>query len=343
MKALEISKIGFSHIVDAEVPEIKYDEVLIKVGATGICASDIASYLGKHPFRTPPLITGHETAGIVEAAGAGVKNLKPGDHVVIEPQTGCGNCSLCKSGNYNLCKKKRLFGTPKWMGGFAEYAVVPESCAFKIADDIPYDEATLMEPLSVALHAVGKSNIDSQKTVAILGTGTIGLMLVVACVHAGVSKIICSDIKQTNLEYALSLGATDVLNPLETNIVDKVLSQTDGEGVDISFVAVGSDAILNDAIKLTKPKGKIIAVGNFNMDSNVNMPWVQLFEREIIGTAMYNCTDYNAAIKMYPEVCDSLRKFITHRIKLEELPEVLDDLANKRMNDALKVIVIFHD
>ncbi len=339
MKAVKYQRIRHAEVVEADTPEIKPGDLLIGVHATGICASDVASYQGNHPYRVPPVISGHESAGQVVSIGEGVKNFQVGDRIVIEPQIGCGVCRLCIDGDYNICKQKRLMGTPAWAGGFAQYISVPEPCAYKIPDNMPYAEATLIEPLSVAIHAIARAGVKAGESVAILGTGAIGLMLVLTSIYKKAGKVICSDIKKKKLEFARLLGATDILNPNHLNVTDEILKLTDGIGVDTTFVTVGTDEIMDTALNLTRPKGKVIAVANFSPQTQIPMPRVQLQEREIIGTAMYTKSDYLSAIKMMPDVLKQLTGFITHRIGMIELPAMIDSLADRKINDAVKIIV----
>ena len=339
MKAVEISKVGCSKVIEMDVPRIEPDEVLIRVHATGICASDIAAYLGQHPYRVPPVISGHESAGEIIEIGRNVKGFKLGEKVVVEPQIGCGACWLCKNGDYNICKQKRLMGTPNWVGGFAQYIAVPAPCIYKIPSDMPYPEATLIEPLSVGLHAIARSGLKGGESVAVLGTGAIGLMLVLSNIYGKAGSVICSDIKEEKLEFAKSLGAKHVFNPRKTNVTEEILKLTDSIGVDIAFVTVGTDAIMDDALDITRPKGKIIAVANFKAYAQVGMPKVQLQEREIIGTAMYTRDDYLAAVEMMPHAITQLTGFITHRIGIEDLPAMLDAMAGKKIDNAVKIVV----
>jgi L-iditol 2-dehydrogenase len=342
MKAVEIKKVGFAEVVEIEDPKAGTGEVRVRVHATGICGSDIAAYLGRHPYRVPPVITGHEVAGIVESVGDGVGELSVGDPVIIEPHIGCGECFFCKSDDYNLCKEKRVLGTTSWPGSFAEYVVVPAACAFKVPSDIPLSVVTLIEPLCVGLHAVEKAAIEPGATVAILGSGTIGLTLLLAVLQKNPGKIICSDIRDGNLETALALGATHTVNALQLDIEEEVRRITKDCGVDVCFIAVPSDQVVAQALAVTRLKGNIVLIALFEEPSRIDLREIQLRERHLIGTLMYTRRDYLEAVKLLPSLKGSLVKLITHHIGIEELPEMLDALSHGKIENSIKVVVEMH-
>jgi len=136
------------------VPAITDTQVLIKIKAAGVCHSDIMAFKGQHPYRVPPVITGHEAAGEVAAVGRAVTRVKPGDRVVIEPHIGCGTCWFCRRKEYNVCPDKRLIGVGTWMGVFAEYAMAEEPMCFRMPDGMSWEEGAAVEPFVVGLHAV---------------------------------------------------------------------------------------------------------------------------------------------------------------------------------------------
>jgi L-iditol 2-dehydrogenase len=339
MKAVEIKRIGYAELVEMERPKAGPGEVLVRVHATGICGSDLAAYLGRHPYRIPPVVTGHEVAGIVEAVGEGVAELGVGEPVIIEPHVGCGQCFYCESGDYNLCKQKRVLGTTSWPGSFAEYVVVPAPCAYKVPSDIPFSVVTLLEPLCVGLHAAGKASLKPGATVAILGSGTIGLTLLLAVLQSKPSKVICSDIRRRNLDMALSLGATHAIDPREKDITEEVHRITDDCGMDTCFIAVPSDQVVAQALAIARPKGTIVLIALFEEPSRVDLSEIQLRERQLIGTLMYTRQDYLKAVELLPSLRDSLAKLITHHVSIEQLPDMLDALSHGRVEDSIKVVV----
>ena len=339
MKAVEIKKVGFAELVEIEKPKAGSGEVLVRVNATGICGSDIAAYLGRHPYRVPPVVTGHEVAGVVETVGDGVGNLSVGDPVIIEPHIGCGQCFYCESDDYNLCKEKRVLGTANWPGSFAEYVAVPAVCAYKVPSDVPLSVVTLIEPLCVGLHAAEKAPLEPGATVAILGSGTIGLTLLLAVLQNQPGKVICSDIRDGNLETALALGATHTINAAREDIEEEVGRITEGRGVDVCFIAVPSDRVVAQALSVTRLKGTVVLIALFEEPSRIDLREIQLRERQLIGTLMYTRKDYLKAVQLLSSIKGSLVKLITHHIGIEELPEMLDALSHGKIENSIKVVI----
>jgi L-iditol 2-dehydrogenase len=342
MKAVEITRAGHAELVERDDPRAREGEVLVRVHASGVCASDIAAYLGKHPYRVPPVITGHEAAGIVKSIGEDVETLSIGDSVILEPHIGCGHCHYCRSGEYNLCKGKRVLGTGNWPGSFAEYVVVPEACAYKVPRDIPLAAVSLIEPLCVGLHAVEQAPIEPGSTVAILGSGAIGLTLLLAVLQKKPGTVICSDIRPGNLDMARELGATRTVNVGHQNIQEEVKAATHGRGVDISFVAVASDQAMAQALEVTRLKGTIVLIALFEGPSRIDLREIQLRERKLVGTLMYTREDYLRAVQLLPSLRQSLERLITHRIAIEDLPAMLESLSRGEVSGSIKVVVDMH-
>ena len=172
-------------MVEKDMPKVNSKEALIRITAAGIRGSDVHAYIGKHPFRTPPSILGHEIVGEIVEIGNKVVNFKVGDRVTVEPQIGCGHCPTCERGFYNLCEKKVILGTKEWDGGFAEYIVAPEQTLYEIPRSLSIDQAVLAEPLAVGVHAVNIAGIEKGDKVAILGSGPIGLLTAVVAHYKG--------------------------------------------------------------------------------------------------------------------------------------------------------------
>ena len=155
---------------DMPEPQLTEDnQVKIQVKTTGICGSEVHAYHGRHAWRVPPLVSGHEFAGVVAAVGRNVTQYKVGDRVTAEPQYGCGHCELCQAGHYNLCKDKKILGATYWSGSFGEYVVVPEQCVIPLADTVSFEQGALIEPLAVGMHAVRTHKVSRQHSIAVIG------------------------------------------------------------------------------------------------------------------------------------------------------------------------------
>lgn len=176
MRAALIDQIRSVKLVDIPEPQIhKGNEVKIQVKTTGICGSELHAYHGTHPFRIPPLVSGHEFAGVIVEIGYAVTKFKIGDRVTAEPQTSCGKCWECRNGMYHLCPEKCVLGAMGWSGSFGEYIIMPEETLIKLPDDMSFEDATLIEPLAVGMHAVRTSGCGLGDRILVVGCGAIGL------------------------------------------------------------------------------------------------------------------------------------------------------------------------
>ncbi len=324
-------------IKDIDKPKIKDNEVLIKVKTVGVCGSDLHLYKGTHAFRKPPVILGHEVAGDVIELGKNVTKFKVGDRVTVEPHIGCGNCEFCEKELVNLCLNKKAPGTPGWIGTFAEYFNAPESVVYKIGDNISYEIGTLIEPLAVAVHAINRITVAEKDTIVILGSGTIGLLTVVAAREAGYKNIICTDTQQFNLDMALQQGATLALNPLEVDVVEKVKEFTNGRGVDVALVCAGAPGIVDQASSMVRRRGEVGVVAMITEKIPVNTYNFVFNEISMFGAMTYETQDFEKATEMVNEGLD-LNDFITQKLPFKETNEGLSILDEKKQN-VVKVII----
>ncbi len=352
MKAVLIDTPRSADLIETDRPTPGEGELLVKVRATGVCGSDLSGYLGLHPYRVPPVVTGHEMAGEVVERGGAAEGFEIGDTVLVEPQTGCGECAYCRAGDYHLCRSKRVLGTRAWPGSFAEYVLIPPRCAYRVPDGLSLPAATLVEPFSVGLHAIAQAGGPSGATdarasrafgpgatVAILGSGTIGLTLLIGVLESGPERVFCTDVRPFNLEMARSLGAAGVFDPSRIDAAQAVRDQTEGEGVDVCFVAAPAEGIFDQALAATRPGGEVVLVAMFDEPATVDLSLIQQRERRVIGTLMYTRKDFERAMELLPTVNDRLSKLITHHIGLEELPETLGALSRGEISHAVKVVV----
>lgn len=337
MKAAFVVDTCKVEIQDIEKPEIQDDEVLIKVRTTGICGSDLHLYKGTHAFRKPPVILGHEVAGEVVEIGKNVTKFKVGDRVTVEPHIGCGECEFCKKDLVNICLNKKAPGTPGWIGTFAEYFNAPESVVYKLNDDVPYEIGTLIEPLAVGVHAVERISVPEKDNIAILGSGTIGLLTLVAAREAGYKNIICTDTQQFNLNMAKKLGAALTINPLEEDVEEKVKSFTNGKGVDVVLVCAGAPGIVDQASSITKRRGEVGIVAMITEQIPVDTYQFVFNEINLFGAMTYETKDFVKAAEMVNNGLD-LSDFVTQRLPFADTEEGLRILDEKKEN-VIKVII----
>jgi L-iditol 2-dehydrogenase len=324
-------------IRDIDIPKVKSDEVLIKVKTAGVCGSDVHLFRGTHPDRKPPAILGHEIAGDIIEVGERVSNLKIGDRVTVEPRQVCGECQFCRQGLENLCLNKKIPGTPNWNGTFAEYFNAPARVVHKISDNISYEMATLIEPFAVAVHTVGKITVKAKDTLVILGSGTIGLLTLVAARESGCQNIICTDTQDFNLSMAKKLGAKLVLNPLHDDVVAKVREFTDGRGADVALIMANAKNIIDQASSVVRRRGEIGLVAMINEKIPVYPFNFVAGELTLFGAVTYETKDFVKAAKMINNGLD-LNDFVTQRLSLDDSQKALSILSDKKEN-VIKVIV----
>lgn len=342
MQAIEFSEIGKAHIVEVQKPEPKVGQVRVRVIKAGICHSDIMAFKGQHPYRVPPVITGHEAAGEVDAVGEGVASLALGDRVAIEPHSGCGQCDGCHRGYYHICSNKKLIGVGSWIGTFSEFVVADESMCHRMPDGMDYEIGALLEPYCVGLHAAGLANIKEGDGVAILGCGTIGMMTLMAVGHYNPGNAIISDLSSSKRQLALSIGADSAVNPVETDPVTFVRDCTGGYGVDIVFVTAPHKQVINQALQMTRRKGKVVLIATLSGDTEITTGEIQMHERMIMGSAMYNRHDYETAMHQWKQgKLDPLKRLISNRISLLEAPEFIVEMAGGKGGEAIKNLISF--
>ena len=266
MKALLLTAPSQLGLADFPDPQPTNDEVMLRIRACGICGSDIHGWDGSSGRRRPPLIMGHEAAGEIATMGSGVKQWRVGDRVTFDSTISCGTCFFCRAGQVNLCESRRVVGVStaeyKQHGAFAEYLSLPARILYRLPDGLPFEHAAMVEPVSVALHAVQRVKIHPTDTVVVVGSGMIGLFVVQALRWAGAQRIVAIDLAETRLALARQLGATHAINPTTTDVTAEVARLTEGHGADLSFEVVGMTSTVNLALNFLKRGGSCVLVGN---------------------------------------------------------------------------------
>jgi len=266
MKALVLSAYKKLELVDMPIPQPAEDELLVRIKACGICGSDVHGYDGSTGRRLPPIVMGHEAAGVVEAVGGGVTNFHPGDRVTFDSTISCGKCFYCQRGEINLCENREVVGvsTPSFrrMGAFAEFVTVPARIAYALPENMPYAHAALIEAVSVAVHAVSLTPLRPDDTAVVVGAGMIGLLTLQAVRHAGAGRVFVCDLDDTRLEMARSLGATQTFNSRNVDVISQVQAQSGGRGADVALECVGNTAAVKLAVESVRKGGAVTLVGN---------------------------------------------------------------------------------
>ena len=323
---------------DIPVPEIGPDDVLVKIKAAGVCGSDLHAYIGEHAFRFPPVMLGHEGAGVVAQVGENVKNFKVGDRVTVDPTLPCGKCKCCLEGNTNLCPDRVAPGTKNWwgaMGTWGDYFPIRADHVYKINDNISFAEAALAEPMANSMHVLTQVQGEKKESICVIGCGTIGLFDVLLAKQEGYKTIIGSDPVAFNREVAEKVGATLTVDPINQDIESIILEATGGEGVDVTVVAAGAPGILDQAINITKRTGEIILIAMITEPMAFNS-WKLLSKQQSLrGSMLYNTPDFEKSLEIINKGVD-LKPFMTHTMPLEDAGKALELLRTKS-EDVVKV------
>lgn len=341
MKALLYTKPSFFEYTDFPEPETGADDVLIRVRACGICGSDVHGSTGETGRRIPPLIMGHEAAGIVEGAGKNVKGFEKGDRVCFDSTVYCNQCEACRAGFYNRCENRQVLGvsTPdfKRNGAFAEYVAVPWWIVSKIPEHMSFTHAALLEPVSIGVHAANRAPLSADDTVAVIGAGTIGLFILQAARLKRSRKIFVSDINEFRLDVAAKLGADETINPEKSNLKEIVFEKTDNKGVDVTFEAVGYASTFQDAISVTKMGGHLVAVGNLEKTAEFDLQ--QFIARELTFTGSYASSgEFPDCIELVASGKINVEPLISDVLPLEKGPEAFERLLKAEEN-LLKIVL----
>ena len=331
-----ITEPGVIEFRDIPIRDPSPGEVMIKVKAAAICGSDLHLFKGKHPSAELPSAVGHELSGEVFKVGKGVKRIKAGDHVVVEPTIACGKCHYCTRGQYHLCENIS-FQYRKGQGAFAEYFYSIEERTYLIPDGIPFEQAALIEPLSVALHAVKKSNLKIGDSCAVFGVGAIGLLVCRLASMTTGGLVFGVDISSFRLKKAMQFGAMVVVDNSTEDVLEVTREGTGGLGVDHAFEAVGMSLTLTQALKSVKKGGKVTLLGIYE-DLESVIPLNLFIQRELsmVGSQSY-AWDFEDAIELVTREKIELSPLITHKFPLGEIQKGFDLLLTPS-NQAIKVL-----
>ena len=283
MKALVLKQYGHLEYEDVPEPHVGPNDVLIEVRACGICGSDVHGLDGSTGRRIPPVIMGHEAAGVIAEVGSGVSGWRRGDRVTFDSTIYCGECHFCRRGRINLCDNRRVLGVScdeyRQNGAFAEYVAVPQHILYRLPEGLTFERAAMVEALSIAFHAVERTPISLNDTAVVVGTGMIGLLIVQALRAAGCGRIIGVDLDRARLDLARELGADKGLRSGADDVVAEVLKRTADRGADVAFEVVGIAPTLKLAVQCLRKGGSLTLVGN--LSPMVELPLQAVVTREL--------------------------------------------------------------
>ena len=343
MKAMMLTGIRRMEMRDIPAPEIKNpNDVVVRMRIVGVCGSDVHYYVeGKIGSQVVeyPFTVGHEGSGIVEKVGTAVTKVKPGDRIAVEPAMPCWECDQCRGGRPHTCRKLRFLGCPKQADGcLSEYLVMPEECCFKIKDSMSFEEAAISEPLAIGVYAVKQSIPMKGAKVAILGSGPIGLSVLLPAKAQGAEKVYMTDKIDSRLQLAEKMGADWTGNPTKDNIVKKIAREAPLL-VDVVFECCGQQEALEQAVELVKPGGKIMLIGippsmkywSLNVD---------LARRKEI--CIQNVRRQNHCVQTALDMMDKklfdVNRMVTHRFKFKDTEKAFD-LAADYQDGVVKAMI----
>jgi L-iditol 2-dehydrogenase len=336
---------GVVRVEEVPVPEVGANEILIKVAACGVCGTDIKKIFQR--YVEPPQILGHELAGRVVATGPGVTKFAPGDRVMSFHHIPCEKCFYCERRLFSQCQQYKTTGltagfTPNG-GGFAEYVKampwVADRGVIKLPDNVSFEEATFLEPINTILKAVQKARIAKGETVLVVGCGPIGLQLLMVTNLIG-ARIYSSDPMPERRAKSLTLGAVESFDPTNAKLVTEVKTRTEGRGADAVLVAVAHPAVVEEALAMARPGGRVLLFAANDPVTRIGFPAsaVGIDEKEILGS-------YSAAVDIQEEAAAlvlqkklPVMEIVTHRFPLARIQEGLELAANPT-SESLKVLI----
>lgn len=337
MKAGVFYKKHDIRIEEVDMPSAAPDEVVIKVMACGICGTDVHIFEGDEGAAATPsgTVLGHEFAGLVTEVGENVKNIKVGDRVCVDPNKLCGECYYCRSAIGHFCESMVGIGTTV-NGGFEQYCSVPQSQVYKIAESTSFEEAAMAEPVSCCMHGIDLCNIKTDDTVAVIGCGMIGLIMLQLVRNAGAAKLIAIEPKEEKRVLAKKFGADILIDPVNQDAC-KVLSDSGITRVTKVIECVGLPATMNQAIRIAGKKSTVMFFGLTAPEDTISVKPFELFKKEIEIKASYiNPYTQQRAVEMIDSKKIDVASMVYRVAGLCELPEIL---ADKQLRGKGKFII----
>jgi 2-desacetyl-2-hydroxyethyl bacteriochlorophyllide A dehydrogenase len=317
MQAVSISRDHIVSVIETVVPEISTGEILVKPCSCGICGTDLHILRHGFPGTHYPVTPGHEFAGFVAAVGKGVTGIREGDFVAVDPNVVCGTCRWCKAGRPNLCVQLTPIGVGR-AGAAAEFVNVPAKNAFAIKESIGGELGALIEPLACVIHAVESSQGVRNRTVLVLGGGTMGLLTAIMSDVSGASRVVLADPSANKRALALQAGISETVDP----------STLGAECFDVVFEAAGVRPALENALKLVEKTGVLVQIGVHDEDAMVGFNPFKIYEREIRIIGSNSCADkYAEAVDVMSDIKDRASVLIGKSYSVWDFSRAVDGMA----------------
>jgi L-iditol 2-dehydrogenase len=322
---------------DVDKPTVGDAQVLIQVKRIGVCGSDIHVFHGLHPYTSYPVVQGHEVSGVIAKVGSQVEGLATGDKVTFTPQVTCGECYPCTHGMYHICETLKVMGF-QTDGAAQEFFPVDADKVLKIPDDVSLDQAAMVEPVSVAVHALSRGGDVRGKKVLVLGAGTIGNLVAQVAQASGAEGVMITDISDYKLDKATECGIDLVVNPQKQDLTQAILRDLSPSRADLILECVGVQDTITQAIDNARKGTSIVVVGVFGKKPEVNLGLVQDRELSLVGTLMYQKCDYERAIELVAGGKLCLDEMITHHFPFSEYLSAYETIEQAKGN-IMKVMV----
>ena len=341
MKALILEEYMHLSCKEVPVPEITDEEVLVQVRSVGICGSDVHGIDGSTGRRIPPIIMGHEAAGVIAKTGKNVKEWKTGDRVTFDSTIYSRDDWFTKNGMYNLSDGRMVLGVSakefKRQGAFAEYVAVPQHILYRIPDNVTFTQAALVEPAAVALHAINLTPLKESDTIVVIGAGMVGMFVIQLLRIKGYSPVIAVDVQPDRLELAKKLGADHIFTPGNEQLFKTVLSLTEQRGADAVIEVVGNNEAIQTGISLLRKGGTITLVGN--LSPKVDLPLQVIVTRQLrVQGSCAICGEYPKILELISSGQLDMEAILTAEVPLEEGPVWFNKLYKKEKG-IMKIIL----
>ncbi len=321
MKALLMQEYKRLDIVDLPRPDPGPNDLLIQVRACGICGSDVHGFDGSSGRRIPPIVMGHEASGVVAGRGSNVTEFVDGDRVTFDSMISCLECDFCRRGQPNLCDNRQVLGVSctefRRDGAFAEYVIVPKHIAFRLPDALSFEHAAMLEPVSVAVHAVELTPLHLGDSAIVIGAGMIGLLCIQALRLAGCSRVFAVDLEDSRLALARKVGADEGFNPKSCDVKQAVLDRTNGRGVAVALEAVGATEPIAMGISCLRKGGALTLVGNISPTIQLPLQAVVTRQLRLTGSCA-SANDYPACMELMARGAIQVDPIISARAPLDE-------------------------
>lgn len=336
MRVLVLPEPGKIEIKDAEMPELEPGQAVVKIELCGICGSDITAYRGVNPTVKYPINgLGHEGVGIIKKIGENDKGLKAGDRVALEPYVPCNKCHMCAVGRFNNCADIRVCGVHK-DGMMAEYFLHPVQLLYKLPDDMSFEDAALVEPFTIGLHAATRARVAKGEKVVIFGAGVIGMMAAFASINYGATPILV-DVIQERLDDAKKMGILNICNSAEEDLETRLKAFTDGKLPEAMIDCTGAPPIIEHMHDYVCHGGRIALVGWPHNPVAINT--VRLMQKEIdVCPSRNSNAKFPEAIQLIHEGKMPAKEFVTKIVNLGEVESTIKDMM-QNPSEYLKVIV----